>query len=143
MKPRKSRALAVREVAHIMPAVADFLRLDNWEVRHLEYGFDKRSNQKHGEPGMADLQCIRYAYPGLRDSIYSPQGRITLRREAEVLWIELKSISGILDAEQRGWIMARRLAGALVWVAKEDFPPTIEGFMEHYRASGLLVREGL
>lgn len=140
MKPRKSRALAVREVAHIMPAVADFLRLDNWEVRHLEYGFDKRSNQKHGEPGMADLQCIRYHYD-------VDESRLQLlakyRAHASVLWIELKSLTAPLRPEQRGWIMARRLAGALVWVAKEDFPPTIEGFMEHYRASGLLCREGL
>ena len=58
-------------------------------------------------------------------------------RWAEVLWVEYKSATGKLKPAQLQWAAAERARGALVWMATVDFPPTIEGFQQKYRESGL------
>lgn len=137
MKPRKSRALVVRE-ASIQQAVTDYLRLDGWRVFHWEYGFDERSKKTHGEPGMPDLLCIRYRYDG---GPLEGIDRELLQARGDILWIELKSLTGDHSAAQRIWQKAERERGALVWVAGEEFPRTVEGFIRHYEQSGLQRRK--
>ena len=127
---RKSRALAVRE-ADIQAAVKKWLELDGWHVFITEAGLLEKSRKYVGEEGMPDLLAIRYAWPF----------RSPWKKEAEVLWIETKSRTAKHRAAQKIWQIAERQRGALVWVQRQDFPPTFEAFQEHYRASGLLRRE--
>ena len=122
---RVSKKLAVKEKS-IQAAVIDYLQLDGWRTFHFEYGFDERSKKTHGEPGMPDLLCIRYF-----------NSNKLAKAGAAVLWIELKSVAGELAGEQAIWHFAERGAGATTWIAGVDFPPTIDGWLEHYRKSGL------
>jgi hypothetical protein len=118
-------ALKIKESA-IQKAVMDYLQLDGWRCFHFEYGFDERSKKTHGEPGMPDLLCIRY----FNANKLAVGG-------AAVLWIELKSSEGCMTSEQRIWRQAETDRGGLVWAAGLDFLSTIDGWLEHYRKSGL------
>ncbi len=59
------------------------------------------------------------------------------RERAEVLWIEWKKLGGKASQHQQDWHTLERKRGALVWLAGVDFPASVEGFLDHYRASGL------
>lgn len=136
----------------------EWLALDGW--RHLQT--DPTSNARHGkgfgEKGMADDLFIRYRpHPhglnrcqGCGESLsdhhcLNPDcSTMNVKREAwaesEVLWVEFKGPKGSVKPHQSDWHRAERARGALVWVAIEQFPPTIEGFQDFYRKSGLMVR---
>lgn len=137
MKPRKSRALGVRE-ADIQSDIKGWLELDGWHVFVLEAGLLEKSRKYVYEEGGPDLLAIRYQGPCDKTCV-----RPACLATAHVLWIEAKSRTAKHRAAQNVWQFAERERGALVWVQRKDFPPTVEGFMEHYRASGLLLREGL
>lgn len=111
----------------IQKACEDLLQLDQWRILRMEQNFSERKIKTVGEVGMPDCLAIRYFVMfGVSD------------RADDVLWIEWKRLKGKPSTEQKLWHTAERARGALVWVAGEDFPATIEGFWAHYRASGLL-----
>ena len=105
----------------IQEACCDYLALDNW--RRVRTDMPQLRGLGVQEKGMCDDLFIRYR---------------TLVGFADVLWIEWKSKKGIHGQKQVEWQAAERARGALVWVAKKDFEPTVEGFMDHYRESGLM-----
>jgi hypothetical protein len=120
----------------IQRTVCDFLRAERWRVFEIEHEFSERKRKTFGESGMPDILAIRY-----RPLIEPPR----VVRLSEVLWVELKRIDKRGRATkpapaQSYWHALERGRGALVWVAGEDFPATIEGFTAHYRASGLALR---
>lgn len=102
-----------------------------------------------GEPGMADSLFIRYlANTQERLPVTEVSSQpfeqhekvcvVTLDRpKAEVLWIEWKRPGGVAAPHQLEWIRLERSRGALVWRAGENFTATYDGFLAHYRASGL------
>jgi hypothetical protein len=59
------------------------------------------------------------------------------------MWVEHKRAGGVVRPHQLAWHEAERARGALVVVATEDFEPSLDGFIEWYRVSGLLRRKGL
>jgi hypothetical protein len=125
--------------AQLERQVCDYLASDGWICRKMEQNYNERKRKAVGEKGMADRLCIRYA--GLGDDAF-------YRSEAEVLWIEFKRAiftkrftrAEKARIEQRAWHALERQRGALTLIAGEDFPPTIDGFREWYKASGLARR---
>lgn len=95
---------------------------------------------------MADCLYLRYL---AGDTIECPcPNRTTVTAvlkapACEALWIEWKKLGGKASPHQLAWIAHEEKRGALVWLAGEDFPATIEGFQAFYRAWGLLRRAGL
>jgi hypothetical protein len=86
------------------------------------------------EKGIPDRLYIRYKVNDTKiPNFYQPW--------AEVLWIEWKAPAGRLSLDQDNWHMRERKRGALIWVPTIDFPATFEGFIRHYKASGLARRE--
>lgn len=84
---------------------------------------------------MADAIGIRYA---------RPVNHVNTEAQAEVIWIEFKrGKGGVLSKAQRAWHIRERARGALTWIAGEDFPPSVAGFREQYRLSGLQRRGDL
>lgn len=134
-------------------AVRDILEWDGWIVRKMEKNYSERKRKAVGEAGMADLMAIRY---------YDHNERLLCDMHssncpcAEVLWIEMKRLvaapervrrNGVQRQKwpratqaanhQKAWHARERERGALTLIAGEDFPATIEGFKEWYKASGL------
>lgn len=113
----------------------ELLRYDGW--RCIKTDLPHLRGLGVQEKGMADRLYIRYHNQG------DPCGPVKFTSYrcydplAEVLWIEWKKVGGKNASHQKAWQAAERARGALVWVALEDFPATIEGFKEHYRKSGL------
>ena len=66
---------------------------------------------------------------------------LSMFRMPGMMWIEHKSPTGRAAPHQKAWHAAERARGALVLVAGEDFPASIDGFMEFYRRSGLMRRK--
>lgn len=135
-------------------AVRDILALDGWIVRKMEQNYSERKRKSVGEPGMADLLAIRYSDKGIFANLKLqkcyPMG------QAEVVWLELKRLvaspervrrNGVQRQRwpratqaanhQKAWHVRERERGALTLIAGEDFPATIDGFRDWYRASGL------
>lgn len=115
---------------------SDYLACDGWRPLRMETVYNERYRKGTGERGMTDKLFIRYAMP-----VALPIASIQ-RVHAEVVWIEWKRLDRRGKAtkaapHQRAWHAAERARGALVWVAGEDFEPTIEAFQNFYRASGL------
>lgn len=98
----------------------------------MEQNFSEKKQRAFGEAGMPDRLYIRYC------SIHNPGWR-EFRGEvqAEVLWVEWKSLKGHPSPDQQLWILDERKRGALVLCAGIDFPASIEGFREWYAQSGL------
>lgn len=119
---RKSRTHPERDLER---AGSQLLQLDGWRLLKTDPCSDRRRGKGFGEIGMADCLYLRYQ-PALL---------------ATVLWIEWKAPGSQATAAQRLWIAAERARGALVWLAGADFPALIDGFLDHYRASGLMHRK--
>lgn len=127
----------------IQKTVCDLLRAEGWRVFEFEQQFSEKKRSTVGEKGMPDVLGIRYSAAQLRDFMTDLPWKS--RGSAEVLWIEMKRIdkrgrTTKARADQKLWHEAERARGALVWVAGEDFPATIDGFIAHYKASGLARR---
>lgn len=130
--------------ADIQRTCADFLTLDGWRPLRTDPCSDRRRGTGFGEKGMADYLFVRYAgVPCGGDGCSGENCGPEFLAPAEVLWVEFKKPGGKNQPHQRTWQQAERMRGALVVVATEDFPPTVEGFMGWYRCSGLLRRQGL
>ena len=110
---------------------SDYLELDGWRMLRTDPCSDRRRGKGFGEIGMADCLYIRY------NSGVTPQAK---PQDAQVLWVEWKSSGGSATQQQRLWIAAEKARGALVLLAGADFPCSVEGFLEYYRASGLMRR---
>ncbi len=120
--------------AHIQATCTEFLSWDDWrcivtDPAHLR-------GLGVSEPGMPDRQFIRYLYgPGGGDACMCGM------REgcacSQTLWVEFKKRGGKAAQHQKDWHAKERSRGGLVWVLGEDFPASIEGFCQHYAASGL------
>ncbi len=91
------------------------------------------------EKGIPDGLYIRYDDPRVDAVIKRGKGEGTFwqRIQAQVLWIEWKRKGGKAAQHQRDWHAAERARGALVLLAGEDFPATIDGFTDFYFNSGL------
>lgn len=122
------------------------MELDGWRL--IQTDLKHLRGMGVQEKGMADDLFIRYYPVNIHRSapevcrdlpgISTEMVLNEMRARTELIWIEWKSKTGINGQKQSEWQMCERARGALVWVAKQDFPPTIEGFQEHYRKSGLM-----
>ena len=125
----KNGKLVIPE-SSIEKAVTTLLECDGWRSFKMEQNFSPVKMKIVGEAGMPDHLYIRYreewsVWPGL----------------AQVLWIEYKSAKGKLSASQRIWHEAENKRGAWTLIAGIDFKPSLEGFCEWYRNSGLMRRK--
>jgi hypothetical protein len=82
---------------------------------------------------MADHLYIRYE----REGPAHPHPMPYDNRWVELLWCEWKRRGGKAKSHQIDWHARERARGALVIVAGEDFPASIEGFLGWYNQSGL------
>jgi hypothetical protein len=117
--------------SEIEQACTKYLHLDGWRGLKTNPVSDRKRGAGFGEKGMADYLYLRYL-----------SSCITNLARVEVMWVEWKRIDAKgkttkAAAHQREWIARERARGALVLLAGEDFPATIDGFMAWYRDSGL------
>lgn len=109
------------------------LEQDGWRALRTDPVSDRSRGKGFGEPGMADYMYIRYS-----DLENGARGD---DRWAGVIWIEYKrSKGGRVSKTQRAWHIKERARGALTLIAGEDFPASVAGFKEWYKASGLQRR---
>jgi len=140
---KQARAVRIRE-KDIQRTVNDLLALDGWRHLRCDPMSDPVRKRYVGEVGMADelyiryndARCLRHEY-GVG---YSEFDDCTCTR-ADVLWIEFKRPGYKARTHQLRWHHEERLKGAVVWLFGKDFPATVDGFLEHYRKSGLMRRE--
>lgn len=129
--------------ADIQHTCTQYLALDGWRALRTDPVSDRRRGKGFGEVGMADHLYIRYLQHG-----YPPDLAHGLHQLAEVMWIEWKRLDRFSKREhywlptkagehQRNWHKAESARGAFTLIAGEDFPATIEGFLEWYGKSGL------
>lgn len=125
--PRARRTVAPRLTeADIERTCTGYLGLDGWRTLKTDPCSDRARGKGFGEKGMADCLYVRYVerhYEGTCN--------------AHVLWIEWKRPGGQLSPHQAQWHTIERKRGALTWIAGVDFEASIDGFLAHYRASGL------
>ena len=122
--------------ADIARTCSDFLITDGWRMIVTDPVSDRARGKGFGELGMADRLYVRY-----NGCLRTPASR----EQAQVMWIEWKRIdkrgrTTKAGAHQHAWHESERARGALVVVAGEDFPASIEGWMSWYAASGLAKR---
>lgn len=110
---------------HLQKYGEDLLELDGWHIFRAELNFSEKKMKSVGELGAPDCLAIRYLSGGT----------------AEVLFIEWKRKGKKPTWTQRIWHIMERERGALVWVAGEDFEPSVAGFKAKYEASGLCRRK--
>lgn len=110
-------------------AVCDFLVADGWRVLKMEQVFSRDKLKSVGEQHMPDRIAIRYSMC----SILAPNN--SLRRLAEVLWIETKAPGKALRIGQKMWHKAECARGALVLTVSD-----IDAFRNWYAESGLARR---
>lgn len=108
--------------ADISAGCITIMQLEGWRVVRTDPVSDRSRGKGFGEIGMADNLFLRYCAGGL----------------AEALWIEWKreiqpGRATKATAHQQAWHRAERARGARTVIAGEDFPATIEGFVEWYR----------
>ncbi len=137
--------------SQIQETCADWLALDGW-LRRIKTDLRHLRGMGVQEKGIPDDCFIRYEFDrqaktlcdlGLDSDTPIIANDTQLRAMSQVLWIEWKARDGVIGQKQAEWHQLERARGALVWVAKQDFPAAIEGFQDHYRKSGLLQRSGL
>lgn len=132
----------------IREACADILILDGWRRLPMEQNFSEKKRKTVGEPGMADDLFIRYAWIGCNKS---PEFQGWHREDAQALWVEWKRLLPVkrgktwgratkASNEQKAWHALERSRGALTLIAGEDFPASVDGFRDFYKASGLARR---
>lgn len=136
---RKARIVRKSE-REIERTCTGILKRDDWRSLKTDPVSDKRRGKGFGELGMADYLYIRYwaanvhrkpePYDGAANALHLASGN-------EVLWVEWKRHDGKAAEHQKAWHAAERKRGALVLVAGEDFPASVEGFHEWYLKSGL------
>lgn len=131
--------------AAIERTLTDFLALDGWRCIKTDPVSDRQRGKGFGELGMADCQYTRYLY-GSHNNGNVNKCQCGMREGcacSETIWIEWKSAKGKPKPHQLEWHRAERARGALTLIAGVDFPASVDGFMEFYRKSGLLRRQGL
>lgn len=145
-RTRKPAAYVVPE-ANVQETCDGLLERDGWRIVIT----DPKRLRGLGvtEKGIADTLGIRYrhaievaAIQEIRRAVPEyvvDQTAAQLRALADILWVEWKTIKGKTAEKQHEWHFLERGRGALTWKAGEDFEPTIEGFMDHYNASGLAI----
>lgn len=125
--------------AHIQETCSQMLALDGW--RRVRTDMKQLRGMGVQEPGMADDLFIRYCESHLRDFQTDLPAFPMDRRHAEAMWIEWKKKGGHAGDHQLDWHRQERKLGALTLIAGEDFPASIEGFVEWYGKSGLMRRK--
>lgn len=115
----------------IQEACCDLLALDGWRRLRCETVSRREWGKGFGERGMADDLFIRYAD---QSEVTNHSGR------ADIMWCEWKSATGKAAAHQKAWHQAERMRGACTYIAGEDFPRSVDGFLEFYRKSGWMRR---
>ena len=136
--------------ADIQEACSQMLELDGW--RRIRTDLKHLRGMGVQEPGIADDLFIRYTpspYEIHMDGVNPDNPRAIgwwkkgIECQAQLMWIEFKRIDprGLrtkASQKQMEWHTLERKRGALTLVAGEDFPATIEGFRDWYKASGLM-----
>lgn len=117
---------------HIEATCTDFLALDSWRCIKTDLAHLRGLGVQ--EPGICDRLYIRYMPTVIGHTM-------PVAPYAEVLWCEWKAKKGVHSQKQKDWQASERARGALIWIAKVDFDPTIEAFQEFYRKSGLMRRK--
>jgi len=117
---------------HLQKAGEDILQLDGWRIFRIEQNFSERKVKCVGEAGAPDGLYIRY------NTGVTPRAK---SQDAQVMFIEWKAPGGTPSTSQRAWIAQETARGGLVLLAGADFPCSVEGFLEYYRASGLMRRK--
>ena len=128
--------------------VTRMLVQDGWRALRTDPVSDRGRGKGFGELGMADHLYIRYGVHrgcpqcGLNchDFALCRQCQITpvaTPWKSDVMWIEFKSAKGKPKSHQIEWHTKERARGALTLIAGVDFPPSVLGFVEYYRKSGL------
>jgi hypothetical protein len=135
-KPRNAKYQPKVSEADIERTCTGWLALDGWRGLKTDPVSDRARGRGFGELGMADYLYIRYGMEGPPPPEQLPYDRAW----CQLLWIEFKSKRGKAAEHQKHWHAAERARGALVLVAGEDFPKSIEGFQTWYRDSGLMRR---
>lgn len=118
--------------ADIQAECVKLMQEDGWRALRTDPVSDKSRGKGFGELGMADYLFIRYRPPTDWQA-----GKPGL---AEMVWCEFKARAGKVASHQTEWHRNERARGALTWIASVDFPASVEGFREHYAASGLMRR---
>jgi len=127
---------------HIEQACTQLLELDGWRPLKTDPVSRAEWGRGFGEVGMADHLYIRHTPP--RSAALRNASDFVYAAQAEVMWIEFKRIrqgrkaATKTTAKQDDWHAAERSRGALTLIAGNDFPATIEGFIEWYKNSGLM-----
>ena len=110
------------------------LEQDGWRALRTDPVSDRGRGKGFGELGMADALFLRECSPTAeRAGLQPPWGQI--------LWVEFKAGRATAKKHQVEWHRNERARGFRTWIANEDFPATVEGFREHYAASGLMRRK--
>jgi hypothetical protein len=112
--------------AHIQATCTAWLALDGW--RCIRTDLPRLRGLGVQERGMPDNLYIRY---------WTVAARGKWHTMADVLWIEWKKKGRKAAEHQRAWHATEREHGAMVLIAGENFPASIEGFCIWYAQSGL------
>jgi hypothetical protein len=132
----RQKTIIVTE-AHIQQTCTQMLELDDWRSLRTSPVSNRARGVGFGELGMADHLYIRYGSETPAKMREFMPGDETW---AQVMWVEWKKLKGKAEPHQRIWIELERKRGALVLLAGEDFPASIEGFRAFYKTSGLMRR---
>lgn len=119
----------------IQKACEDLLQWDGWRIFRLEQNWSEKKCKDVGEAGAPDCLAIRYVGESM-----APTGMrldTNLQALSQVLMVEWKRPGGKAAQRQSDWHLLERKRGALVWLAGVEFPASVDGFLAHYRASGL------
>jgi hypothetical protein len=96
---------------------------DGWRTLKTDPVSRRAHGKGFGELGMADTLALRYRSKSVL---------------CEAIWIEWKSHGGRVQKHQTEWHTKERARGAITIIAGIDFPTSVEGFREWYRAAGLV-----
>ncbi len=124
------------------PIQAECIQLlieDGWWPLRTDPVSDRKRGTGFGAIGFADYTVFR----PMRVTQLVPLQKMPAGCACEVLFLEFKSPKGSPSKEQLKWHRNQRAMGFATFIAGVDFPPSVQGFKEFYRASGLARREGL
>lgn len=130
----KSKGPSERQIEE---ACDDLLMLDGWRIIKTDLPHLRGLGVQ--EKGMPDRCYLRYEKEGPPP----PPADVFPYDYAwcQHLWIEWKKRGGKAAEHQKAWHAAERARGALVLVAGEDFPASVDGFLSWYNGSGLALRK--